>query len=41
MLWNKRKKLFQQMYYSSKTLNNSQQNYTFIEQELLQVVYAF
>lgn len=41
MLGRKRNKLFHPIYYASKNLNGAQHNYTFTEQELLTLVYAF
>ncbi|XP_049414688.1 uncharacterized protein LOC125877439 [Solanum stenotomum] len=41
VLGKKRNKLFHPIYYTGKTLNSAQRNYTVTEQELLPVVYAF
>jgi len=41
VLGQKPNKLFNPIYYASKTLNIAQQNYRVTEQELLAVVYAF
>jgi len=41
VLGKKCNKLFHPIYYSSKSLNGAQRNYTVTEQELLAVVYAF
>lgn len=40
VLWKKNNKFFHLNYYASKTLNNTQQNYTITEEELLAVVYT-
>ena len=41
MLGQRKNKQFQPIYYSSRTLNDTQQNYTTTEKELLAVVFAF
>ena len=41
MLGQRKNKQFQPIYYASRTLNDTQQNYTTIEKELLVVVFSF
>ena len=41
VLGQRKNKQFQPIYYASRTLNDTQQNYTTTEQELLAVVFAF
>lgn len=36
-----KEKIFHSIYYASKTLNATQQNYILMEKEILQLVYAF
>ena len=41
VLGQKREKIFQVIYYASRTLNDAEQNYTTTEKELLAIVFAF
>ena len=41
VLGQKRERIFQLIYYASRTLNNAQLNYTTIEKELLAIFFAF
>ena len=41
MLGQRKNKQFQPIYYASRTLNDTKQNYTTIKKELLVVVFAF
>ena len=41
VLWHKRERIFQVIYYASRTLNDSQLNYATTEKELLANVFAF